>query len=51
MQDPVFATDGQTYERQCIEQWLATKRMRPNMGEGLQTSDFFPNYSMRRMII
>ena len=51
MQDPVFATDGHTYERQCIEQWLATKRTSPKTGEGLQTADVFPNHIMRRQII
>jgi ankyrin repeat protein len=51
MRDPVFATDGHTYERQHIERWLATKLTSPKTGEGLKLVDVFPNHSMRRQII
>lgn len=51
MADPVFATDGHTYERQHIERWLATKLISPKTGEELKTADVFPNHSMRRQII
>ena len=51
MVDPVFATDGHTYERQHIERWFAKKQTSPKTGEVLKVVDVFPNHSMRRQII
>jgi len=51
MVDPVFATDGHTYERQHIERWLVMKLTSPKTGEALKVVDVFPNHSMRRQII
>jgi len=51
MEDPVMATDGHTYERRAIEQWLATNLTSPKTGTALETSAVFPNHAMRHQIL
>jgi len=52
MRDPVFCTDGHTYERCAIEAWLATgKGTSPKAGTALEGTAVFPNHVMRRQII
>ena len=50
MQDPVFATDGHTYERSAIESWLTNNRTSPKTGEPLATTVLFPNHGARQQI-
>ena len=51
MRDPVFAVDGNTYERVAIEQWLSTgARTSPTTNEPLENLTLIPNHMARRMI-
>ena len=51
MRDPVFAADGNTYERVAIEQWLSTgARTSPTTNEPLENLTLIPNHMARRMI-
>jgi len=51
MADPVFATDGHTYERDAIEQWLVRKTTSPKTGLPLEVMSVFPNYVMGRQFM
>ena len=51
MEDPVFATDGHTYERREIERWFQKKLTSPKTSAPLETSAIFPNHVLRRLII
>ena len=52
--DPVIASDGQTYERESIEKWIATKEGQPVRspltGAILNNHMLTPNHSMKSMI-
>ena len=52
--DPVIASDGQTYERESIEKWIATKEGQPVRspltGAILNNHTLTPNHSMKSMI-
>lgn len=51
MSDPVFASDGFTYERSAIEGWLAQhKLVSPVTGERLLSAQLIPNKNMRGQI-
>ena len=51
MQDPVVAADGQTYDRECIQQWFETgSRMSPCTGAELPDTRLTPNYSIKSAI-
>jgi len=51
MRDPVFAADGNTYERVAIEQWLSTgARTSPTTNEPLDHLTLTPNHMARRLI-
>ena len=50
MVDPVFATDGQSYERAAIEQWLAEHDTSPATGAALGSRDVTPNIALRKAI-
>ena len=50
MDDPVFATDGHTYERSAIERWLLKKRTSPKTNEELLTTMLFPNHDKRGQV-
>ena len=48
MKEPVFAADGHTYERVCLEQWLASgKTTSPMTGEVLEDTRLRPNHAAR----
>ena len=51
MSDPVIATDGHTYERKAILQWIERKATSPKTGEPLTTPQVFPNHLIRGMIL
>ena len=50
MNDPVFASDGHTYERQAIERWIAKNATSPKTGCELEMTMLFPNHAMRGQI-
>ncbi|KAL1515189.1 hypothetical protein AB1Y20_004250 [Prymnesium parvum] len=50
MIDPVFAADGQTYERVAIEGWLQAHGTSPITGAVLPHKELVSNYSMRSTI-
>ena len=50
MQDPVFATDGHTYERTAICAWLDKHSTSPKTGEELASKQLFPNHGLRSLI-
>ena len=52
--DPVIASDGQTYERESIEKWIATKEGQPVTspltGAILNNHTLTPNHKLKSMI-
>jgi len=50
MEDPVFATDGHTYERSAIEAWLQKHSTSPKTGEELPAKMLIPNYALKSLI-
>jgi len=50
MLDPVFASDGFTYERICIEQWFLRARTSPRTGEPLEDTRLLPNRMAKAQI-
>eukprot|EP00310_Coccolithus_braarudii_P024523 CAMPEP_0183343416 /NCGR_PEP_ID=MMETSP0164_2-20130417/9339_1 /TAXON_ID=221442 /ORGANISM="Coccolithus pelagicus ssp braarudi, Strain PLY182g" /LENGTH=376 /DNA_ID=CAMNT_0025514233 /DNA_START=19 /DNA_END=1149 /DNA_ORIENTATION=- len=51
MADPVSTSDGFTYEREAIEQWLASgHNTSPLTGEPLPRSELTPNHALRSAI-
>jgi hypothetical protein len=50
MEDPVIASDGHTYERKAISEWLDQNEVSPMTNEALESSQLFANISMKRMI-
>ncbi|KAH9627519.1 hypothetical protein KSS87_016233 [Heliosperma pusillum] len=51
MKDPVIVSSGQTYERSCIEKWIAAGHNTcPKTQQTLQNSSLTPNYVLRSLI-
>ena len=50
MTDPVSTSDGFTYERTAITDWLRTKDTSPVTGATLESKTLIPNLSLRSMI-
>ena len=50
MRDPVFTEDGQTFEREPIEQWLALHDTSPVTGARLGRTRLVPNVALRQAI-
>ena len=50
MTDPVSTSDGFTYERAAITEWLRTKDTSPKTGATLESKALFPNHLVRSMI-
>lgn len=50
MHDPVVLTDGHTYERRHIEQWLKEHNTSPVSGARLESKHTFPNHALRNAI-
>ena len=51
--DPVFASDGQTYERKDISKWIrqkGTNATSPMTGIKLKTKVLTPNHSMKSLV-
>ena len=51
MSDPVCLSDGFTYERAAIAQWLEGHDTSPRTGATLETKMLFPCTSLLRIII
>ena len=47
MVDPVFTTDGHTYEKAAIQRWLTHKRTSPLTGALLSSTNLIPNQCAR----
>lgn len=47
MKDPVLASDGHSYERGAITDWLKTKSKSPVTGEEMDKSTLVPNHQLR----
>eukprot|EP00287_Rhodomonas_sp_CCMP768_P008001 CAMPEP_0196738182 /NCGR_PEP_ID=MMETSP1091-20130531/15678_1 /TAXON_ID=302021 /ORGANISM="Rhodomonas sp., Strain CCMP768" /LENGTH=283 /DNA_ID=CAMNT_0042082137 /DNA_START=35 /DNA_END=886 /DNA_ORIENTATION=+ len=50
MVDPVIAADGQNYERDEIEDWLATHTTSPLTNEELPSKELMPNAELQKQI-
>nr|A2ZLU6.2 RecName: Full=Protein spotted leaf 11; AltName: Full=Cell death-related protein SPL11; AltName: Full=RING-type E3 ubiquitin transferase SPL11 [Oryza sativa Indica Group]Q0IMG9.2 RecName: Full=E3 ubiquitin-protein ligase SPL11; AltName: Full=Cell death-related protein SPL11; AltName: Full=Protein spotted leaf 11; AltName: Full=RING-type E3 ubiquitin transferase SPL11 [Oryza sativa Japonica Group]AAT94160.1 cell death-related protein SPL11 [Oryza sativa Japonica Group]AAT94161.1 cell death-rela len=51
MKDPVIVSTGQTYERACIEKWIASGHHTcPTTQQKMSTSALTPNYVLRSLI-
>ncbi|XP_043705988.1 U-box domain-containing protein 13-like [Telopea speciosissima] len=51
MEDPVFVSTGQIYERSCIEKWLAAGHLTcPKTKQKLSSAALKPNYVLRNRI-
>jgi hypothetical protein len=51
MEDPVVASDGHTYNRADIENWLKTHDTSPQTSEPVEDKVLRPNIAMRKQII
>lgn len=51
MRDPVFATDGHSYERSAITEWLQSQSRSPKTGEALDNPMLIPNHVLRGQLI
>ncbi|MBS0359291.1 MAG: hypothetical protein JSS53_08490 [Proteobacteria bacterium] len=50
MYDPVVAADGESYEREAIESWLANHNTSPNTNKELPHKNLTPNSNLKRAI-
>ena len=50
MTDPVSTSDGFTYERAAITEWLRTKDTSPKTGATLESKALIPIHSLRSII-
>eukprot|EP01084_Bolivina_argentea_P056429 103294_1 len=50
MEDPVICSDGHSYERFAIQDWLLNHETSPMTNAKLVTKQVFPNHSLRSMI-
>lgn len=50
MKDPVIGSDGHTYERSAIENWLKSNPRSPMTGEAMSIGDLRANLSIRKII-
>jgi hypothetical protein len=50
MSDPVFASDGHSYDRNSIEQWLRTHNISPVTNLPLPNKNLIPNHSLKAVI-
>ena len=50
MTDPVSTSDGFTYERAAITEWLRTKDTSPKTGAKLESKTLIPNHLVRSLL-
>ena len=51
MQEPYLATDGHTYERECIAAWLENHDTSPLTNDQLPSKMIIPNHALRSLIM
>ena len=51
MIDPVVASDGHTYERESIEQWMTTHDASPTTSQPLEHKMLIPNHLVRKQVV
>ncbi len=49
--DPVIVSDGKTYERSAIQEWMRHSKTSPLTRESLVENKFFPNISLKHSIV
>ena len=47
---PVIASDGHSYERAAMEEWLAAHSTSPKSGEEMPSTQLIPNHALRNLI-
>lgn len=50
MRDPVMCSDGHTYERAAIEEWLSVSNVSPKTNVNLESRRLIPNHALRQVI-
>ena len=50
MQDPVITSDGHTFERVAITEWLQGSNASPKTGATLPNNNLIPNIALRNRI-
>lgn len=50
MTDPVCVSDGYTYERRAIEEWLTRKQTSPMMNLSIVNTHLYPNKNLKKLI-
>jgi hypothetical protein len=50
MLDPVIASDGHTYERRAIDEWLRQHNSSPLTSQQLENRNLLPSHTLKRMI-
>ena len=50
MIEPVFGSDGYSYEKEYIEKWLETNNISPMTGQRMKIQDLIPNRSLKNLI-
>ena len=50
MEDPVIASDGHSYDRHAIEQWLQTRQSSPKTNLPLDSAELKPNFTLKLLI-
>ena len=51
MIDPVVASDGHTYERESIEQWMTSHDASPTTSQPLEHKILIPNHLVRKQVV
>lgn len=51
MSDPVICSDGHSYERSAIEEWLQINNTSPNTGLALLDTSLIPNHALKAAIL
>jgi len=51
MSDPVICSDGHSYERAFIQEWLRTSSVSPMTGAVLPNDTLIPNHSLKSLIV
>lgn len=50
-EDPVIASDGYTYERSAIEDWISRGKRSPMTNQPLQNSVLISNHTLRGAVL
>ena len=50
MMEPTIASDGHTYERAALVEWLSTKSVSPITGKAVDRDTLIPNFFVKSQI-